>query len=273
MDLGLQDARVVVVGASRGIGRGIAKRFAKEGARLALIARNEKGLEKTAAQCRDLGGSEIILARADMSSSDEINAAFARIAKEWSSINVLINNAANSVGTHGTFEALSDEAMYLETYNRVTLGYVRTTRAALPLLKAAEWGRIVNLGTSGTGSGSPNLHVYLMAKNAVVSMSRSQAREFAPFGISVNVLSPGGIMVEGGNWGEVMNGYYAQYGLDPTNPCDAVELSSRHFGGSKPWMNRYGLIEEYADVVTFLGSKTNGYMTGQNVVVQGGAND
>lgn len=273
MDLGLQDAHVVVVGASRGIGRGIAKHFAKEGARLALIARNEKGLDKTAAQCRELGCPEVITAQADISSSEQINAAFARIRQAWSFINVLVNNAANSVGTHGNFEALSDEAMYVETFNRVTLGYVRTTRAALPLLKAAEWGRIVNLGTSGTGAGSPNLHVYLMAKNAVISMSRSQAREFAPLGISVNVLSPGGIMVEGGNWGEVMNGYYAKHGLDPSNPYHAVELSSRQFDGPKPWMNRYGLIEEYANVVTFLGSKTNSYMTGQNVVVQGGAND
>jgi NAD(P)-dependent dehydrogenase (short-subunit alcohol dehydrogenase family) len=273
MDLGLRDACVVVAGASRGIGRGIAKRFAEEGARLALIARNEKGLEKTAAQCQELGCREVIIAPADMSDSQAVEVAFARIRAAWSSVNVLINNAANSVGTHGTFEALSSEAPYLETYNRVTLGYVRTTRAALPLLKAAEWSRIVNLGTSGSGTGSPNLHVYLMAKNAVISMSRSQAREFAPFGISVNVLSPGGIMVEGGNWGAVMNGYFAQHDLDPSNPYHAVELSSRQFGGPKPWMDRYGLIDEYAHVAAFLGSRVNSYMTGQNVVVQGGAND
>ncbi len=273
MDLQLQDARVVVAGASRGIGRGIAKRFASEGARLALIARNEKGLEKTAAQCRELGCREVIIAQADLANSEAVESAFLWIRQAWSSVNVLINNAANSVGTHGSFEALANEALYLETYNRVTLGYVRTTRAALPLLKAADWGRIVNLGTSGSGTASPNLHVYLMAKNAVISMSRSQAREFAPFGISVNVLSPGGIMVEGGNWGEVMNGYFAEHSLDPSNPQHAVELSTRQFGGPKPWMDRYGLIEEYANVIAFLGSKTNSYMTGQNIVVQGGAND
>ncbi len=273
MDLGLQNARVVIVGASRGIGRGIARRFAKEGANVAIIARNQRGLEKTAAQCRELGCSEVLTATADISSAEQVSAAFAKISQEWPWVNVLINNAANSVGTHGSFETLTDESMYLETYNRVTLGYVRTTRAALPLLKAAEWGRIINLGTSGTNTGSPNLHVYLMAKNAVISMSRSLARELAPLGISVNVLSPGGIMVEGGNWGEVMNGYYAKHGLDPANPYDAVELSSRQFGGPKPWLNRYGLIEEYAQVAAFLGSKSNSYMTGQNIVVQGGAND
>jgi 3-oxoacyl-[acyl-carrier protein] reductase len=273
MDLGLKNARVVVVGASRGIGRGIAKRFAREGALLALVARNEKGLEKTAAQCRELGCPEVVLAQADMSSGDQVHHAFARIGTAWSSINVLVNNAANSVGTHGSFEALTDESQYLEAYNRITLGYIRTMRAALPLLKAAEWGRIINLGTSGTSAGTPNLHVYLMAKNAVISASRSLARELAPHGISVNVLSPGGIMVESGNWGEVMNGYYAKHGLDPTNPYDAVELSTRQFGGPKPWMNRYGLIDEYADVAAFLGSKVNSYMTGQNIVVQGGAND
>lgn len=200
MDLGLKDAHVVLVGASRGIGRAAARKFAANGAKLALIARNLKGLEKTAAQCRELGSPEVLCFAADMVSSAQIDTAFTAIGDAWGSINVLINNAANSVGTHGTFEKFTDEAVYTEAYDRIALGYVRTTRAALPYTKKAEWGRIVNVSTTSTSSASPMLHVYNMTKAALVSMSHANAKEFAPFGILVNVLSPGSIMVEGGNW-------------------------------------------------------------------------
>lgn len=75
-----------------------------------------------------------------MADSASIEAAFKGIGEKWGTINVLINNAANSVGTHGAFETFIDEAVYTEAYNRVAFGYVRTTRAALPFMKAArQW--------------------------------------------------------------------------------------------------------------------------------------
>lgn len=273
MDLGLKDANVVLVGASRGIGRAAAKRFAADGAKVALIARNLKGLEKTAGQCREAGSPEVLTFAADMVSREQIDAAFEAIGKAWGTINVLINNAANSIGTHGTFEKFADEAVYTEAYDRIALGYVRTTRAALPFMKAAEWGRIVNVSTTSTSGASPMLHIYNMTKSALVSMSHANAREFAPFGISVNVLSPGSIMVEGGNWGEVINGYFAKTGLDPTNPYDALKMQRETFGNDESaWMARIGYVDEYGAAIAFLGSKANSYMTGANINVDGGSN-
>ena len=241
MDLGLKDAKVVLIGASRGIGRAAARSFAAEGRKARAGRRSLKGLEKTAAQCVEAGSPEVLTFAADMSSSEQIDAAFAAIGKQWQSVNVLVNNAANSIGTHGAFESFADEAVYSEAYNRITLGYVRTTRAALPLMKAAQWGRIVNVSTTSTSGASPMLHIYNMTKAAVVSMSHANAKEFAPLGISVNVLSPGTIMVEGGNWGEVMNGYFKEAGLDPTNPYDVLKLGSLKFGGGggdTAWMGQ-----------------------------------
>ena len=275
MDLGLKDAKVVLIGASRGIGRAAARCFAAEGARLALVARSLKGLEKTAGQCAEAGSPEVLTFAADMSSSEQIDAAFAAIGKQWKSVNVLVNNAANSIGTHGTFESFADEAVHSEAFNRITLGYVRTTRAALPLMKAAQWGRIVNISTTSTSGASPMLHIYNMTKAAVVSMSHANAKEFAPLGISVNVLSPGTIMVEGGNWGEVMNGYFKEAGLDPTNPYDVLKLGNLKFGGGggdTAWMGRAGLVDEYGKAITWLGSQANSYMTGANVNIDGGSN-
>ncbi len=275
MDLGLKDAHVVLVGASRGIGRAAARKFAADGAKLALIARNLKGLEKTAAQCRELGSPEILCFAADMVSTAAIDAAFTAIGEAWGSINVLINNAANSVGTHGAFEKFTDEAVYTEAYDRIALGYVRTTRAALPYLKKAEWGRIVNVSTTSTASASPMLHVYNMTKAALVSMSYANAKEFAPLGILVNVLSPGSIMVEGGNWGEVINSYFAKTGLDPNSPYDALKMQSQMFGdgaGEAVWTKRIGYVDEYGAAIAWLGCKANSYMTGANVNVDGGSN-
>ena len=271
MDLGLEDARVVVVGASRGMGRGAARKFAGEGARLALIARSRKGLEKTADQCRAAGSPEVIVLEADISSKVAIDAAFAELGRSWGHINALVNIAANSIGTHGPFEQFADEAVYVEAFGRITLGYARTTRAALPFLKRAQWARIVNISTASTSHPAPFLHVYNMTKSAVVSMSTAQAKEFAPLGISVNVMSPAGIMVEGGNWGEVMNGYFAKAGLDPADPASPVKLAKIQFGSDSAWLDRYGGIEEYATVIAFLASKANSYMTGANVNVDGGS--
>lgn len=271
MDLGLKNANVVVVGASRGMGRGTARKFAGEGANLALVARSKKGLEKTAEQCRQAGAGEVIVLEADMSSSAAVDAAFAELGQSWSHINALVNNAANSIGTHGNFEKFTDEEVYVEAFGRITLGYVRTTRAALPFLKKAEWARIVNISTASTAHPGPFLHVYNMTKSAVVSMSKAQAQEFAPLGISVNVMSPAGIMVEGGNWGEVMNGYFAKAGLDPTDPTSPVKLAKIQFGGDTSWIERYGLIDEYATAIAFLASKANSYMTGANVNIDGGS--
>lgn len=272
MDLGLKDAKVVLVGASRGIGRAAARQFAAEGARVALLARNIKGLEKTAAQCLEAGSPDVLTFSADMCSTEQVNAAIESAGDAWGSINVLINNAANSIGTHGTFEATVDETVYAEAFNRIALGYVRATRAALPYMKAAGWGRIVNVASTSISSATPMLHVYNMMKSALVSMSRANAKEFAPFGISVNLLSPGAIMVEGGNWGEVMNRYFEEAGLDPKNPYDAVKLNKIKFGSEGGWMNRHGLVDEYGAALVFLGSKANSFMTGANVNVDGGSN-
>lgn len=273
MDLGLKDAHVVLIGASRGIGRAAARKFAAEGAKLALFARNLKGLEKTAAQCREAGSPEVLCYAADMVDSASIDAAFADIGGKWGTINVLINNAANSIGTHGGFEKFTDEDVYQEAYNRIALGYVRTTRAALPYMKAAEWGRIVNVSTTSTSGAAPMLHVYNMTKAAVVSMSMANAKEFAPFGISVNVLSPGSIMVEGGNWGEVINSYFEKTGLDPNSAEDALKMQNQMFGdgeGELVWLNRIGYVDEYGAAICWLGSKVNSYMTGSNVNISGG---
>lgn len=273
MDLGLKDAHVVLIGASRGIGRAAARQFAAEGAKLALVARNLKGLEKTAAQCRKAGSPQVLCYAADMVDSASIDAAFADIGAQWGTINVLINNAANSVGTHGAFEKFTDEAVYTEAYDRIALGYVRTTRAALPWMKAAGWGRIVNVSTTSTTGASPMLHVYNMTKLAVVSMSMSNAKEFAKYGITVNVLSPGSIMVEGGNWGEVINSYFAKTGMDPTDARDALKMQNQMFSdgqGELVWLERIGYIDEYGAAICWLGSKTNSYMTGSNVNISGG---
>ncbi len=80
-------------------------------------------------------------------------------------------------------------------------------------------------------------------------------------------------MVEGGNWGDVMNGYFEELGLDRNNPHDAVTLGKMKFGAEETvWMERYGWVDEYGQTITFLGSKANSFMTGANINVDGGSN-
>lgn len=273
MDLGFKGANVCVVGASRGIGKATARCLAAEGANVALIARSEKSLAKAEADCKAAGDGKVLLLPCDMSAPDEVIAAFARLADEFGSLNCLINNAANSVGTHGSFEKFQDEEAYIAAYDRNTLGYVRTTRAALPLLRKAGWARIVNVSSMSTAKPQPQLHVFNMAKSALSSWSQALAKELGPENILVNVVSPGSVMVESGNWGGVMNGYFAKHGLDPKSPQDAMKLGKLQFGADESaWTERTGLADEYARVLTFVGSKANSYMTGANINVDGGYN-
>jgi 3-oxoacyl-[acyl-carrier protein] reductase len=269
MDLGIGGAFAVVVGGSRGLGRAVAVRLGQEGAKVAVIARSQGQLDKTIERARAAGSPDAFGVIGDMASGESVDRAFAQIGERWGALNILVNNAANSLGTQGRFEDLTDE-VWQEAFNRITIGYARTIRAALPLLRRGEWGRIVNISSASTRMFSARLGIYNIAKAAVTRLSKHLSADLAPDRILVNTVSPGGIMVSGGNWGEAINKSFAELGLDPADPYHATELGVRRHGATAPKLNRYGLVEEYTSVVLFAASRTNSYMTGADINVDGG---
>jgi len=264
MDLGLTDATAVVTGGTKGMGRAVADALAAEGARVAVLARGQGGLHTTAAALADLGSPEVLALRADVTDAAEVDAAFDAVAQRWGSLNVLVNTVGPAAGR---FEQLHDED-WIKAYELGTMAAVRCVRAALGLLRAAPWARIVNVSAHSTQRQSPILPAYTASKAALTSVSKNLARSLAPDGILVNTVSPGTIVTA--SFTEALRGVFEERGLDASDPHDVMRWIDEVFHQPAD-LGRAGLPGEVADVVTFLASRRNGYVTGANVNVDGGS--
>jgi NAD(P)-dependent dehydrogenase (short-subunit alcohol dehydrogenase family) len=267
MDLGLRDAAVVVNGGSKGMGRAAAEAFAAEGAKVAVLARGKEAIDDTIAALLRLGASEAVPLRADITDAQQVAGAFRIIEERWGLLNVLVN-ATGPVEVGVRKFAELDDAEWAATFDIGTIGAVRCVRAALPLLRAAAWGRIVNVSAHSTRRQSPDIVAYTAAKAALTSLSKNLSVSLAPEGILVNTVSPGSFLSEG------MKGYLralpAERGVDPDNLWDAMRVIKEDFGHPAT-MGRAGDPREIGPVITFVGSQVNSYMTGADINVDGGS--
>ncbi len=264
MDLGLQGATAVVTGGSKGMGRAIAERLAMEGADVAVLARGREALDDTVAALQGTGAAGSFGLSVDVTSGEHVDRAFAEIADRWSSINVLVNTLGPGAGT---FEQLSD-ADWDATFDLGVMAAVRCVRAGLPLLRAGEWARIVNVSAHSTQRQSPMLVAYTASKAALSSVSKNLAKTLAPEGILVNTVSPGSIVTA--SFSEGLREMFAAEGLDATDPYDVMRWIDAHFHQPAD-LGRAGLPEEVATLVAYLASRANGYVTGADVNVDGGS--
>ncbi|MBB3141395.1 SDR family oxidoreductase [Halomonas organivorans] len=185
----LKGKRILVTGAARGLGRSVAEAAAAEGARLVISDILETELAQTAEALRERG-AEVEALVIDQADPASIEAGMARIA-EGGALDGLVNNAAIATGVGG--ETMMDYDMAL--WDRVMAVNVRgtwlMTRAAVPLLEANGGGRVVNLASDTALWGAPRLMAYVASKGAVISMTRSMARELGERRIGVNAVAPG----------------------------------------------------------------------------------
>ena len=139
MDLGFADATAVIAGGTRGIGLATAVCLAEQGARIGVIGRDDARLKETATTLADAGSPEVLTLTADLSSASDVDTVFATVGAHWGGLNVLAN-AAGPTGA-GRFEDL-DDAQWTAAFDQGVMSAVRCVRAALPLLRAAEWARV-----------------------------------------------------------------------------------------------------------------------------------
>jgi NAD(P)-dependent dehydrogenase (short-subunit alcohol dehydrogenase family) len=267
MDLGLADATAVVNGGSKGMGRAAAECLAREGARVAVLARTPATLDETVAALLALGAPDAVGVSTDLTSREEVEAAFAQVGDRFGALNVLINAAGPvDVGIR-QFDDLDDDEWFA-TFDIGTLSAVRCVRAALPLLRAASWARIVNVSAHSTKRQSADLVAYTAAKAALTSLSKNLSQSLAPDGILVNTVSPGSFLSEG------MKAYLRslpeERHVDPDSLEDAMRVIAEDFG-HPAHLPRAGDPGEIGPVIAFLASKVNSYMTGANVNVDGGS--
>lgn len=261
MDLGLAGAFAVVQGGTEGMGLAAAECFAEEGASVAVLARTQAGLDATVARLTDLGAPQALGLRADITKSNEVEAAFGVVRERWGSLNILVN-ATGPVGIGG-FEDLTDEDWH-GTLDLGAMGMIRCVRAALPLLRAAEWARIVNISAHSTKRQGETLVSYTAAKSVVTSVTKNLSLALAGDEILVNTVSPGSFTSPAlRNWAQGV-------GADPDDPRAVMTAIKKHFGHGAH-LPRAGTPAEIGPVIAFVASRRNSYMTGANVNVDGGS--
>ena len=261
MDLGFADATAVIAGATRGIGLATALCLAEHGARVGVIGRDEARLTKTAATLAAAGSPEVLTLAADLRSAPEVDGVFETVDARWGALNVLVN-AAGPVGA-GRFEDL-DDAGWSDAFDQGVLTAVRCVRAALPLLRGADWARIVNVTAMSVQHQSAGLVSYTAAKSALLSVTKNLARSLAGDAILVNAVAPGPILTD---WARPV---LAAAGIEMDDPVGAFRLLGRDHGMSVD-LGRLGLPQEVAAVIAFCASRANTYMTGAHLNVDGGS--
>lgn len=260
MDLGLAGAKALVQGGTKGMGRAAAECFATEGADVAVLARSQDDLDATVARLLELGAPDAIGLRADITDRAQVDAAFDQVRDRWGGLNVLVNAAGPTVG--GGFEDLADDD-WLASVDQTALSMIRCVRAGLPLLRAAEWARIVNISAISTKRQTPSLVAYTAAKSMVTSVTKNLSQSLASEEILVNTVSPGPFATAG------MARLAESAGVDPDDLYAVMRLLAERYGHPSQ-MPRVGAPEEIGSVIAFVASRRNSYMTGANINVDGG---
>lgn len=262
MDLGFAGATAVVVGGGRGMGLATARCLAEDGARVALVGRSAGVVEQAAAELTRCGSPDALGIVADTADAGRVDEVFAELGERWNGdLNVLVNTVGPSAG--GTFEELADEQWRAAVDDGV-MGMVHCVRSALPLLRRAQWARIVNFSAHSTQRQSIMLPAYTAAKAMVNSVSKNLSLLLAKDEILVNVVSPGSIASES------LVGWAESVGVDGSDPYRLMQAIDEHFG-HPAHLPRAGLPDEIGPVAAFLASRRNSYMTGANVNVDGGS--
>ena len=238
----------VVTGASKGIGAGIAKALAAEGASVVVnYASSKPGAEKVVQEITAAGGKAIAI-QADLAKAADVTRLFAETKKAYGKLNILVNNAG--VYEFAPLDGVTEE-LFHRHFNLNVLGLLLATKEAVKLI-GPEGGSIINVGSGVSTINPPNSSVYTATKAAVDSITGVLAKELGPRKIRVNSINPGMIETEGVHAAGFSEGDFRKW-VESTSP-----------------LGRIGQTDDIAPTAVYLASSDSKYLTGETIRVTGG---
>lgn len=257
MTLGLNNKIAMVAGASRGLGFGVAKALAREGAKVSLSSRTAEAAQKAAAKIREETGGDVFGAACDVCSVGEIASWHKATMDRFGGVDLLYTNSGgpppgpamkfDDTAWHGAFELL-------------VLSAIRMIRVAIPSMEARGGGSIVLSTSSAVKEPIGNLALSTVLRSSVSALSKLLSTELAPKKIRVNQLIPGRILTD--RVEEIDADNAKRFGI-------SVEEQQKKVYATIP-MGRYGDIDEFANAAVFLLSDAGAYVTGASLQVDGG---
>jgi NAD(P)-dependent dehydrogenase (short-subunit alcohol dehydrogenase family) len=195
MDLELTGKRALVTGGSRGIGKAVARQLAREGAQVAIAARDHARIDAAVAELTSETGAKVIGVAVDTGQGDSVSAMVTSVADQLGGVDVLVNAAARPAGQAPapTWDAVTEDDLFEEVRVKV-LGYLRVAQAVAPSMIENGWGRIINI--SGLAARQAASVVGSVRNAAVVAMSKGLADALGPKGINVVTVHPGVTVTE-----------------------------------------------------------------------------
>jgi 3-oxoacyl-[acyl-carrier protein] reductase len=264
MDLKLDGRVALVTGSSKGIGEGVARGLAREGAIVIVHGRNKTKTEEVAHDIIAQGGRAYSVT-GDLTNEDEVQRLVNETQALLKPVEILINNAGGSGETEDW--ATTRPETWASDYDRNVLAAVRITIRLLPSMREAQWGRIVNISSLAALMPPIKKPGYAAAKAAMIAMTASLAKAVAREGITVNTVSPG--TIRSVSLDEAFRKVAVTQGLAANAPWTEIEQTVLPMFAQVP-MGRVGTLAEIADAVSFLVSPRASYITGANLRLDGG---
>ncbi|MFT5303685.1 MAG: NAD(P)-dependent dehydrogenase (short-subunit alcohol dehydrogenase family) [Mariniblastus sp.] len=233
----------IVTGAAKGIGAAIAQRFGAEGAHVVVVDIDETGAQRTSDAIQSAGGKSIVVI-ADVSSESDVERLFETTINEYGAVNVLVNNAGLISPMLHLLEA--DKAWWDRIVGVNLTGTFLCCLKASRLMADQGSGAIINLSSGGATRSHRCFVAYDATKGGIEAMSRAMALDLGPYGVRVNILTPGSIDTTG------------------------IDAEGRKLRGANIPLERIGEPDDMTGAAVFLASDDASYITGQNIVVDGG---